>query len=687
MEIGLQRSPRALRNVILERFSWDVHASEHLGHFRPNISINVSLQTSAEGDSISGRGLWKMGLFRSQFEDGFGDRMGPYVYQLLGEADASRKIRAGRPHVFTDLRTQYDLNEVCPHPMHPHHHRTTTTLLLFQVGCSDFNYFCVEFSQGDNPRPQFNMVIRSFTGTAVLCTQIPCYGNDGNDFDTSCHQACSEDGEPVCGTDGITYVSSCELENVVRCSQANIEVEYFGECRTGVIMESIFWSARAASAEPGEVPEVTVEAFLFANETSESVAGSNLWRMGVFGSTNVDGTGPKFGYIPQILDEAGSGQTLVAGLPLPIQGRFPFEITALGCNEFGYMCVEFTRGENPEPYFPFQTNSGKDVFTSCRVAPCDPLAALNRIAIGPVSWGITMVRGRRGAPSDIELNVVITFIPGSDEVSGRDLWRVGLFGSPSADGSSNERFNYVRQVLNPTQASQSAGPNTKLAFPPLPTQFDVSALGCSVYKHLCLEIAKGDSAQPDFVFHNDEQRPVIMCQRVTCPEEPTRLPVVRLASLNWNVALLSRRIGSPSDISISAQVTTTNGSASADGEGLWRMGLFTSANSDGSGTRGQYREQILSDSQASIPISPQVPLVYNSIETTLDVTGMGCPESEYSYICIVFTKGDSPEPDFELPLRNDEAVSCRRIGCQPDIPPPSIPSTLMQSVDEKIAAA
>ena len=65
-------------------------------------------------------------------------------------------------------------------------------------------------------------------------------------------------------------------------------------------MESIFWSARAASAEPGEVPEVTVEAFLFANETSESVAGSNLWRMGVFGSTNVDGTGPKFGYIPQV---------------------------------------------------------------------------------------------------------------------------------------------------------------------------------------------------------------------------------------------------------------------------------------------------------------------------------------------------------------------------------------------------
>lgn len=57
-------------------------------------------------------GLWKAGLYRSQFEDGFGDRAGPYVQQLLSDEEASLKVRTGRPHYFTNLQTVYDLNEV-----------------------------------------------------------------------------------------------------------------------------------------------------------------------------------------------------------------------------------------------------------------------------------------------------------------------------------------------------------------------------------------------------------------------------------------------------------------------------------------------------------------------------------------------------------------------------------------------
>ena len=55
--------------------------------------------------------MWKIGLFRSQYEDGYGERLGPYVDQLLNEEQASTKLKAGRPTQFIDLRTQYDLNE------------------------------------------------------------------------------------------------------------------------------------------------------------------------------------------------------------------------------------------------------------------------------------------------------------------------------------------------------------------------------------------------------------------------------------------------------------------------------------------------------------------------------------------------------------------------------------------------
>lgn len=59
-----------------------------------------------------------------------------------------------------------------------------------------------------------------------------------------------------------------------------------------------------------------------------------------------------------------------------------------------------------------------------------------------------------------------------------------------------------------------------------------------------------------------------------------------------------------------------------------------------------------------------MPLDFVDVLSSVDVTGMGCTGSEFNYICISFSKGDSPDPDFDLPLRNDEAVSCKRITCQ-----------------------
>ena len=142
--------------------------------------------------------------------------------------------------------------------------------------------------------------------------------------------------------------------------------------------------------------------------------------------------------------------------------------------------------------------------------------SLNRVAIGNVSWGVQLVSIRRNAPSDVSVSASMYTMPGSDVINGRGLWRIGLFGSPSANGSSGDRFNYVRQLLSPSESSQNAGPSTKLTFPSLITQFDVLSLGCTEFKYLCIEIAKGDNPQPDFVFHNDAQKPIILCRKVSC---------------------------------------------------------------------------------------------------------------------------------------------------------------------------
>lgn len=139
------------------------------------------------------------------------------------------------------------------------------------------------------------------------------------------------------------------------------------------------------------------------------------------------------------------------------------------------------------------------------------------MAVGPVTWGLTVMAARRNAPSDIVLDLNAQLNPDSDVIRGQGLWRVGLFGSPMANGSSDERFNYVRQLLDPSQASVPVIPGGKINFPTLPTQFDIMKLGCSKFKYICLEIAKGDEPRPDFVFHNDAQKPLIFCKSVSCP--------------------------------------------------------------------------------------------------------------------------------------------------------------------------
>ena len=52
-------------------------------------------------------------------------------------------------------------------------------------------------------------------------------------------------------------------------------------------------------------------------EGSTEVAGSNLWRVGLYGSSNPDGRGRKLAYQTQVLSQPQMDQTLEAGANLP----------------------------------------------------------------------------------------------------------------------------------------------------------------------------------------------------------------------------------------------------------------------------------------------------------------------------------------------------------------------------------
>ena len=45
----------------------------------------------------------------------------------------------------------------------------------------------------------------------------------------------------------------------------------------------------------------------------------------------------------------------------------------------------------------------------------------------------------------------------------------------------------------------------------------ISGLGCGNYDYLCVEIAKGDNPDPDFIFNQDGGGvPIVVCEWVPC---------------------------------------------------------------------------------------------------------------------------------------------------------------------------
>lgn len=119
-----------------------------------------------------------------------------------------------------------------------------------------------------------------------------------------------------------------------------------------------------------EIPTITIDADIIPADDSGSVDGQNLWKMGVFGSQNPDGSGPKVGEQEQILGPDQLDESLISGQPLSLDNiTTEFDTSLVGCADFKYMCVEFSKGENPSADFEFETTEG-DSIVRCQKVPC-----------------------------------------------------------------------------------------------------------------------------------------------------------------------------------------------------------------------------------------------------------------------------------------------------------------------------
>ena len=128
---------------------------------------------------------------------------------------------------------------------------------------------------------------------------------------------------------------------------------------------------------PGTETGVRLNSNVMFQDGNREVSGSGLWRMGMFGSRNADGSGERFNYKRQTLDTRQGGTTLAENSDLSIPGATTeFELGSVGCNDFGYVCVEFTGGDDPIPPYFFRTEGSTsdrpedNVLVECKEQEC-----------------------------------------------------------------------------------------------------------------------------------------------------------------------------------------------------------------------------------------------------------------------------------------------------------------------------
>ena len=119
------------------------------------LSLDVSVSTTEKSRDVDGLGLWRLGLFGSRQADGGGQRLSN-GNQILNPYHQARALSGGTPLRFRDVTARFNVD---------------------QIGCSDYQYLCVEFDKAETAQPNFAYKVSSGEATLVSCKPQPCRGN------------------------------------------------------------------------------------------------------------------------------------------------------------------------------------------------------------------------------------------------------------------------------------------------------------------------------------------------------------------------------------------------------------------------------------------------------------------------------------------------------------------------------
>lgn len=649
--------PCGVGNVIMvDSYEWAIDAPKVKIDAKSAININVIAQIARQSDAISGKNLWRVGIFGSRYVDGYGDRVG-FKSQILTTKQASKRPKKGKPLKIKNIRSRFDIS---------------------QIGCGELRYFCVELAKNPDSTVDFELRAGIMLDSIVTCQELECRrpSPEEEELPPTCLQACPSPqraGGPVCGSDGQQYESLCELTKQALCHGVEVEIDYPGECLPEAIVSGMYWTANArTNVDNPRLSLLSIQFLLFNDNTGVNIEGTNLWQVSLFGSENDQGEGVRHANLEQVLDPSISSTTLVGGFPFQLEFSVPYNTSAVGCGNVRYFCLEIKRNPETSTRFILRRTSGERTIISCREVPCIPPKDKKLLFFNNIRWNVAADFFRFDEPSDLILNVSVEVAPNSEEIlGGKNLWRIGVYGSRYENGDEDEKLGFNQQVLGASDSLHSPDivPGRTLVFPLTSFQFDISAIGCGDYQYLCVVLAKGPNAKPDFeITNNANKRKVVSCRRIQCIRRevlPPPPPTALLSYLSWNLTIKAIRPDGGYNVSVAVNVVPDADTDTIRGNDLWRIGIFLSNASSGIMAMSQYQPDILDERNKAIPLVSGENLLFTELPAVLNTAGVGCPGATLQFVCIEFARGENPTPTFHLPLGPSNAAhSCRPLFCQ-----------------------
>ncbi|XP_071823315.1 uncharacterized protein [Apostichopus japonicus] len=460
----------------------------------------------------------------------------------------------------------------------------------------------------------------------------------------------------------------CDIISCVtaKCSNpVKIDGECCPLCHYRVFAETFDWELTGENPIPGQETPVSIDIDVTFRDDTRDLEGDDLWSVSLFGSSDPLGDGPRFGEVGQILNDVEGSTDITNGDPLDLDGiETEFEFGTIGCiDDVNYICMEFTKGDAPDPEFTLIVEGGRGDVSRDSLVVCKPQACQSRVVFTDLEATLIspdiIVENTDNTDTTVKLKATTDKLL-TTTVAGEDLWQVKTFFSTNTNGRGI-RVNEQPQILTAVQDDQTLNTGENLAFNEMDFQVDLSGLICDEVPFMCFELAKNPAASIDYTFETQPvQDPFVECVSM----EDVCKGVV-FTELEWSREIPEDHVpGIDSPIFIETSVDVEPYSREVTGVDLWQVSVFASRDMLGNERRDPIYSDVLTPIDAATTLPQGGPLTFPTLETPpFDVDKMGC--GEFRYLCVEFQKGDNPIPDFtyETISGEDTIVKCHPEDC------------------------